>query len=216
MKCNHAMPDAKAPVPSTGRAPRWPAPWGTRWVRHALAALGLGVATASSWAFDVKSLMEALAQTKEAHATFTEVRHVNGFDAPLKLSGELRFKAPDVFERRTLKPSGESMLVNGNQMTLARGGQRRTMTLDASPEAAAIVGAIRGTLNGDARLLEEHFKVNLSGKAEQWLLDLIPRDEQLQANVRTVQMRGAQGMVKGIEIWLASGDRSVMTITPKP
>jgi outer membrane lipoprotein-sorting protein len=165
-------------------------------------------------AIDLRALMSLLAQTKEGRATFVEDRHVNGFDSPMRTSGELYFKAPDIFERRAIKPAAESMVVHGNQMTLARGGTKRTMALDAAPEAQAIVGAIRGTLTGDASTLERWFKVGLSGAAEEWLLDLQPLDAQLQANVRNVQLRGKQGVVGSIEIWFASGDRSVMKITP--
>jgi outer membrane lipoprotein-sorting protein len=179
----------------------------------AAAAITAGFGT-PAFAFDMKSLMAQLALTREGKATFTEERHVTGFDMPMRTSGELYFKAPDVFERRTLSPARESMLVNGNQMTLARGSTRRSMALDAAPEAAAIVGAIRGTLTGDAATLERHFKVALSGKVEEWLLDLQPLDAQLQANVRNVQLRGAKGVVTVVEIWFASGDRSVMAIKP--
>jgi outer membrane lipoprotein-sorting protein len=175
--------------------------------------LTLGLAV-PCWAMDVRDLMGWLASTKEGRATFVEERLVNGFDAALVTSGELYFKAPDVFERRTLKPSTESMLVNGNAMLLQRGSQKRSMNLDAVPEAAAIVGAVRGTLTGDASALDKHFRLGLTGKPEQWLLDLLPRDEQLAANVRTIQMRGARGVVTSVEVWFASGDRSVMKITP--
>ncbi len=190
------------------------------WVQRAAigtATLALGsLVSTPSWAFDQTALMALLATTREGRASFTEDRHVNGFDSALRTSGELYFKAPDIFERRTIKPANESMLVHGNQMTLARGGARRTMALDAAPEAQAIVGAIRGTLTGDAATLARHFKVNLSRKAEGWLLDLQPLDAALQANVRNVQMRGAKGVVGSVEIWFASGDRSVMTITAQP
>jgi outer membrane lipoprotein-sorting protein len=179
------------------------------------AAIALGaVMPATAYALDLRALMALLAQTKEGRATFIEDRHVNGFDSPMRTSGELYFKAPDVFERRATKPAAESMVVHGNQMTLARGSTKRTMALDAAPEAQAIVGAIRGTLTGDAATLERYFKVGLSGGVEEWLLDLQPLDAQLQANVRNVQLRGKQGVVGSIEIWFASGDRSVMKITP--
>ncbi len=185
-----------------------------QFLAHAAAvALGALVLPAHAQAFDVPALMSLLSKTREGRATFTEERHVNGFDAPMRTSGELYFKAPDVFERRAVKPAAESMVVHGNQMTLARGSTKRTMALDAAPEAQAIVGAIRGTLTGDAATLDRHFKVGLSGKADEWLLDLQPLDAQLQANVRNVQMRGKQGVVGSIEIWFASGDRSVMVIT---
>ena len=180
------------------------------------ASIALGaLVPATAHALDLRALMSLLAKTKEGRATFVEERHVNGFDSPMRTSGELYFKAPDVFERRALKPAAESMVVNGNQMTLARGSTKRTMALDAAPEAQAIVGAIRGTLTGDAATLERYFKIGLSGAVEEWLLDLQPLDAQLQANVRNVQLRGKQGVVGSIEIWFASGDRSVMSIKEK-
>lgn len=175
--------------------------------------LALGLA-APSQAMEVRDLMGWLANTQEGRATFVEERYVGGFDNALITSGELYFKAPNIFERRTLKPSTESMLVNGNAMVLQRGSQKRSMNLDAVPEAAAIVGAVRGTLTGDASTLDKHFRLGLTGKPEQWLLDLLPRDEQLAANVRTIQMRGTRGVVTSVEVWFASGDRSAMKITP--
>ena len=59
---------------------------------------------AQAHALDLRALMSLLAKTKEGRATFVEERHVNGFDSALRTSGELYFKAPDVFERRALKP----------------------------------------------------------------------------------------------------------------
>ncbi len=189
-------------------------------VKYALRAgvlcIAFFAASMTAHALDVSQLMGWLAQAREGSATFVEERIVNGFDAPLVASGELYFKAPDVFERRTLKPSRESMSVRGNNVTLARGNLKRSTTLDAAPEAAAIVSAIRGTLTGDGKSLAEHYRVALSGEAERWLLDLTPRDEQLAANVRIVQLRGNQGVVQSVEVWFANGDRSVMKITPKP
>lgn len=185
-------------------------------VARSVAALLLGWAAVSAHALELKDLMAWLAQTREGTATFSEERHVNGFDAPLRTSGELYFKAPDVFERRTLSPVRESMRVDGSQMTLARGNQRRSMSLASAPEAAAIVGAIRGTLTGDAKTLDLHFKVGLSGRDEKWLLDLVPRDAQLQSTVRNVQLHGSKGLVTGMDIWFASGDHAKMSIKAEP
>ncbi len=184
------------------------------WWHAALLGAAMALVAQPVSALEVKALMALLAGTPEGKATFVEERTVTGFDAPMTASGELYFKAPHVFERRTLKPSAESMLVNGNTMTLARGGRSRQMALNAAPEAAAIVGAVRGTLVGDAKTLEQYFRLSLSGQADAWLLDLVPRDGSLSASVRQVQMRGSQGVVRGVEIWFANGDRSLMTITP--
>jgi hypothetical protein len=168
----------------------------------------------SAAALDLNELMGWLAQTREGTASFVEERHVKGFDGPLESRGELSFTAPDRFVRRTLSPVKEAMSVQGQVLTLTRAGRSRTLQLDAAPEAAAIVEAIRGTLTGNGTVLQRHYRVTLSGVPDQWVLDLGPRDPQLNQLVREVQIRGQRGVVRFIEVWLAGGDRSRMTITP--
>jgi hypothetical protein len=165
--------------------------------------------------FELPALMALLAQTKQGQAKFVEERHVQGFAAPLTVSGELEFKAPDFFERRALSPARETMRVQGDQLTWMRGNQRRSMGLDSAPEAAAMVAAMRGTLTGDRDTLEKHFAVTLQGAVSQWHMDLKPRDSAIQGSVRSISLRGSQGMVSTIEVFLANGDRSTMAITPR-
>ena len=86
-------------------------------------------------------------------------------------SGRLSFKAPDSFVRETLKPRHEKLAVDGNTLTMSLGERSRTMQLDASPEAAVIVEAIRGTLTGNRAALERLFETTVSGDAERWSLE---------------------------------------------
>lgn len=185
-------------------------------LRGVLLAAGLGLSSTAAWSLELKDLMGWLAQRREGTATFTEARTVKGFDGPLESSGELSFAAPDRFVRRTLKPVRESMSVQGNEVTLTRGGRSRTMPLDAAPEAVAVVEAVRGTLTGNTALLQQHFRITLTGAPEAWVLDLGPREEALQRQVSDVQIRGRRGDVQVVEVWLAGGDRSRMVITPTP
>jgi outer membrane lipoprotein-sorting protein len=91
-------------------------------------------------------------------------------------SGRLSFEAPDTFVRETLKPSRDRLAVTGNTLTMSRGDRSRTVQLDASPEAAVIVEAIRGTLTGNRAALERLFTPTVGGSAERWTLDLVPRE----------------------------------------
>jgi len=94
-------------------------------------------------------------------------------------------------------------------------GQRsRTMQLDASPEAAVIVEAIRGTLTGNRATLERLFETTVSGDAHAWTLKLVPRDLRLRGQVSAVQVSGREGAAREVQVQLADGDRSVMTIEP--
>ncbi len=164
--------------------------------------------------FDLGQLMKTLAQVRSGEATFVERRQISMLDRTLQSSGRLSFQAPDTFVRETLRPSRDKIAVTGNTLTMSRGGQTRTMELDASPEAGVIIEAIRGTLTGNRTAIERHFEAAVTGTPERWTLDLVPREQRLRGQVASVKVRGEQAVVREINILLADGDRSVMTIEP--
>ena len=127
----------------------------TRRALMVMAAALVARPCAAADTFDLTALAALLAQRKSGEARFEETRLVSGIDGPLFSSGTLSFTAPDAFARRTLRPREESMTVQGNVMTLKRGGRSRQMTLDAVPELTALVEAMRGTLTGDAVALQK-------------------------------------------------------------
>ena len=144
-------------------------------------------------AFDLAALMSLLGRVKSGEATFVETRRIEMLDRTLQSSGRLSFKAPDSFVRETLKPSHEKLAVDGNTLTMSMGERSRTMQLDASPEAAVIVEAIRGTLTGNRATLERLFETTVSGDAHAWTLKLVPRDLRLRGQVSAVQVSGREG-----------------------
>ena len=175
--------------------------------------LWVSAAQAAS-AFGLNELMVLLAQRRSGEASFVEQRFVKGLDQPLRSSGTLSFSAPDRFTRSTLEPRAESVSVEGNNVIMKRGGRSRSLTLDAVPEAAAIVEAIRGTLTGNAAALQRYFRPEMGGSPEQWVLDLTPLDVALYNQVRIVRIMGRRSDALSVEVQLADGDRSVMAIEP--
>lgn len=165
-------------------------------------------------ALDLSTVTSLLALRKSGEARFTEQRFVTGLDAPLNARGTLSFAAPDRFARFTTEPLAESMEVQGNTLILKRGARSRQMALDALPEVMALIEAVRGTLTGNAQTLERHFKVRVQGTPAHWILTLVPRDERLATQVRELKITGMAGDLRVVELSLAGGDRSVMSIDP--
>jgi outer membrane lipoprotein-sorting protein len=187
--------------------------------RRALALLAAGAALLAQPAhaqdaFDLAQLMRTLAQVKAGEATFTETRTVVMLERTLQSSGRLRFEAPDTFVRETLKPRREKVAVVGNNVTMSLGDRSRTVPLDSVPEAAVIMEAIRGTLTGNRDAIERHFKAEVSGTPQRWLLELKPREPRLAELVVSVRVTGRQALVREVAVAMADGDRSVMTIEP--
>lgn len=193
-------------------------------VRHAVRAFAGGLALALSAAFataaaapptlDLPELMRLLARHQSGAARFTEQRWVHGLDAPLVASGTLSFTPPDRFERRTLLPRPESMVVEGNKVTLSRAGRSRTLELDASPEAQVAVEAVRGALTGNLAVLQKYFKVQVAGNVESWTLDLSPIDRATSGPLLAVKLSGRRDALDTVETTLAGGDHNVMSIEP--
>jgi len=200
------------------RPPR-PEPEASR--RRALARLALLALAFTlplyAWAeapFDLAQLMRTLAQVKAGEATFTEKRSVAMLERTLESSGRLSFEAPDSFTRETLKPRRDRVSVVGNTVTMSQGSRSRTVALDAVPEAAVIMEAIRGTLTGNRAALEKNFSATVSGNAQRWVLDLVPRDWRLREQVTSVRVSGQQALLREMVVAMADGDRSVMLIEP--
>jgi outer membrane lipoprotein-sorting protein len=184
-------------------------------LRIALLAICLvAAAPAGAAGFDLPALMQQLAQTRSGQAVFVEDRRVQQLEQTLRSSGRLSFTAPDTFVRETLKPSHERLAVVGNQLTMSRGSRSRTAMLDSVPEAAVIVEAIRGTLTGNRQTLERYFDISVQGSAEQWQLDLAPREPRLRMQVSHLRLSGGKGQVREVRMMLADGDTSVMRIEP--
>ena len=178
----------------------------------ALLALSCSLFTLPASAFELTELMSVLAQRPSGAAKFSEQRFVSGLDRPLRSSGTISFKAPDRLARHTTAPRAESFVVEGNQVTLERGGRTRQVSLSTVPELGAMVAAIRGTLTGNAAALRQYFQPEVSGSAALWTLTLLPTDERLQGVVRQLRLSGRQADLASVEVQLADGDRSVMNI----
>ncbi|HZV63272.1 MAG TPA: LolA-related protein [Methylophilaceae bacterium] len=164
----------------------------------------------SEW--NIEQLMQLLSKTQSARASFVETKSISMLDAPVRSSGELFYKAPDHFEKRTLNPKPESMVLEGNTLVLERGKKKRSLQLQNYPEIAAFIESIRGTLAGDRKALERTYQLDLQGSVQQWELLLKPIDSKMQKMVEHIRISGAENELHTIEITQADGDSSLMTI----
>ncbi|GAB3492201.1 hypothetical protein GCM10027399_10740 [Curvibacter fontanus] len=173
---------------------------------------GTSVSQAAEW--QLGELMQLLAQTQNGQARFVERKYISMLDKPVESSGELSFTAPDRMEMRTLRPRKQSMLLEGNRLTLEQDGRQKTVNLQSYPEVAAFVEGIRGTLAGDRQALEKVYRVHLLGTPARWQLMLEPREPTMSRIISRIRIGGSQGEVSSVAYDHADGDRSEMQITP--
>ncbi len=167
--------------------------------------------------FDLAALMALLAAVPAAKDSFTETRHSTMLSAPLVLKGTLAYQRPDRLEKNVLAPYEEKTVIAGGSVTMENRTlqQTRTFSLASSAPVSAFVESMRATLAGDRAALERHYQVQLEGKPEAWTMTLLPREKKLASLVKRIQIAGARERLKRIEVEEASGDRSVMLVSPE-
>lgn len=160
----------------------------------------------------IAQLMAGLAKHPQGAATFTEKKYLSILDQPVESSGELLFIAPARLEKRTLKPRPETVVLDGDTLTLERGQRKYALQLKDHPEVAGMIESIRATLAGDRNALERVYHLALNGDDERWTLLLTPLDPKVGAVIARIRMEGVRDVVRSVEIIQADGDRSLMTI----
>ena len=159
-------------------------------------------------------VMALLAQRKHGEVKYVEEDYLKMLDQPVKSSGVLVYDAPDHLEKRALKPKAESLILDGERLTVERGRRTYRMDLGEDPQVAPFVDSIRDTLAGNEQALERVFKVTFTGTLEEWQLKLVPLDEKVARKVSEVQIAGARDEIQSVKILETDGDRSVMTLEP--
>ena len=180
---------------------------------HGAAASAESSAESSAW--NLARLMYELAQVKTSQARFVERRYVGILTAPLESSGTLLYVAPDRLEKRTLSPRVESMLLEGDRLTLEseQPKRRRSIRLDDYPAVGVFVESIRSTLAGDLAALKRLFQLALEGDEQRWRLVLRPGEPNMQELVSEIRIGGSRGTIDSFEFLEPNGDHSTMTIT---
>lgn len=166
-------------------------------------------------AFDAATLMQTLARTRASRADFVEKRYLAALERPIESSGQLVYAAPSRLEKRTVKPKPEVLIVDGDTLTVERGGSRRSISLSSYPEVAAFTDSIRATLAGDLAALSRSYRVEVDGQPRQWRLTLLPSDPKIATLISRVTLTGHDALVDAIEVLQADGSRSVTTVVPR-
>ena len=165
-------------------------------------------------------LWVAVAREPEVATSFSVPVDFKNMRDDLDIEGSL----PDRVRLEVRGPSGSltrdnlssvAVVLDHGVVTLQIGQRRRVLRLADYPQLAPLIDSIRATLAGDRAALERVFEVAFSGTLEHWQLQLAPRDPQLAAGLKRIDMQGERDAVREVRVEQSDGDRSVMSITPR-
>ncbi|MGH7101589.1 MAG: LolA-related protein [Acetobacteraceae bacterium] len=167
---------------------------------------------AGNW---LEVLMQRLAQIPARSANFTEEKQVVALTRPLLSHGRLFYVRPKWLEKITDAPQPETLLVNGDRLSLTiGGGAPKILSLASVPAVAGLVDGVCATLAGDLPWLRRFYRIVAAGNMSHWRLELSPAGPPLTGLLRTVTIEGAGIDIKTIAVKQVNGDREVMTISP--
>nr|UXE44223.1 hypothetical protein Hi04_10k_c1511_00012 [uncultured bacterium] len=170
-------------------------------------------ATAQGGATDaLDEVMHSLAQRRHGQVSFVEQHFLAMLKRPVESYGELIYDAPGRLEKRTIEPRPETLVVDGERVTVQRGRRGHTIDLKAYPQILPFVESIRATLAGDRAALEKLFRLDFAGSEERWTLALTPLDANLAKTVAEIRIDGSRDELSRVEIRQSDGDRSLMTL----
>jgi outer membrane lipoprotein-sorting protein len=177
------------------------------------ATSGAGTPGAAAGAADaLDEVMHSLAQRRHGQVSFVEQHFLSVLKRPVESYGELIYDAPNHLEKRTIEPRPETLVVDGEVVTVQRGRRSHVLDLKAYPQILPFIESIRATLAGDRASLERLFRLQFTGSEMRWSLVLTPLEAQLAKTVAQIRIDGSRDELSRVEIRQSDGDRSLMTL----
>ncbi len=168
-----------------------------------------------AWAaFDIDMLMVGLSQHQGGKAEFVEKRYSALLEKPVISRGEMTYTTPNRLVKVTIEPRAESIVLDGDTLSLERGQRKIAIHLSNRPEARAFVDSIRSTLAGNRSALEKNYLLLLSGTQEEWRLVLTPTESKISALLKKINISGNGKQIREIEYIQIDDDRTVLQIKP--
>lgn len=158
-------------------------------------------------------ILAAVAREPLAAMPFFERRLSPMLAKPLESRGTLTYSPNGIFEKVTVAPIREKLIVTAETISVQSGdSQPKVIRLETQPALAAYIHGVRAVLAGDAKPLRSFFDAQVSGGFERWELKLLPIDATLKKSVRQVLVRGERGLVRLIETSEVAGDTNELTL----
>jgi len=180
------------------------------------AAATLGPRAARGATGDLDELMGLMAARRHGEVDFIEQHFLAVLKRPVESSGIMIYDAPKRLEKRTQSPRPETLLLDGDELTMERGGRTHVLDLKAYPAILPLVESMRATLAGDSSALERVFTVEYAGSLSHWMLTLAPHDPRVASKISQVRIEGVRDNLIKVEILETDGDRSLMTLRDHP
>jgi len=166
------------------------------------------------FALELGEVMDQIRVEPPSRTAFREERFNPLLQDPLVLTGYLEYPEPGHLVKVVETPFHESMEVDGDQVEISRDGKKRRLSLKNRKPMLVMLQSIESILSGQADALAEHFDTELTGTADNWQLQLVPRSRRLARHLDSMTVKGNGETVDSILFQMDNGDWQRLEILP--
>ncbi len=161
------------------------------------------------------TLIARLGQVHARQKPFHETRTLAVLKAPIESSGVLIYRAPGYLQKMTEQPHAESLIINGDSVTISRNhAAPQSVDIARVPALRLLADTLRAPLDGDIALLRRYYHITAEEKGDDWSIYLTPVSDKVAELAKSVTLTGQNNAILRIVLVQANGDTQTMTIDP--
>jgi len=162
---------------------------------------------------DLMRVLEDLASVKQSTSEFTEIKEYGFLNEKIKLTGQLKYIAPETLIKKTIYPKAESFKVTGNELMIQQAdGTEHKLLLTNYPVIEVFIEAYRGVLSGNLRKLNNYYRLEYVATGTSWKIKLTPIDNDALEYIEIIIVEGVGSNINKVTTIESGGDKSVLTI----
>ncbi len=171
-------------------------------------------ATPEQAAAIVGSIVDRIETPRDTPIPFVEQRTSRLLTEPLTLDGEIWFAADGTLSKRIGAPFDEQVTISARRVEMRRNGKVRRLSIERRPDIKAFYAGMQALLAGDVMALYSAFDVAAATDADDWRLELTPKDGQLNRFVARLVISGTGSRVRIVRTEQPGGDWQEMSFAP--
>lgn len=163
-------------------------------------------------AFDLNELQKQLQAPNNIKGSFTQQRFLKNLSKPIHSQGQFVLIPNSGMLWQMQKPFVDSMRVNKKGVQVLN-AQKKWVSLPASGGTQKNqVKLFLDLLGGQTSGLQQQFQLNLSGSAQQWQLQLLPKTALMKQIFTKIDIAGGN-VVQKINLYEKQGDRTEISLS---
>lgn len=157
---------------------------------------------------DLESLQKQLAQHATVRGDFTQLRYIEMFAEPLSSQGSFTLSKQMGLLWHQTTPFPVNLVLTEDKLRQTFAGQEpQVITAKDNPMAFYFSHVFLAVFHGDTDALKEQFEIEFDTSAEQWTIELTPKQAPLNAVFETITLVGNED-IDGLTLQEVRGDKT--------